>query len=110
MLVDLKSWLLSRALIEDVPIEKFNEILKDHLDEGWEKIFVYGGFDAWIDYGRANQKKGRVILRFEWGNWTEGKVIGPKPMIDQIALRHGLKVSKRRERFGSGGGVNVSED
>jgi hypothetical protein len=78
------------ARLEGIPTEKFNDILKAHLSSGWQKTYVYEGFDAWIDYGRVDLRRGRERLRFEWTNWLEGEISGPPTIVRSVADAHGL--------------------
>lgn len=51
---------------------------------------MYGGFDAWIDYGKIKLKKDRTKLTLEWDNWTEGSVEGPASVVSEIASKANL--------------------
>lgn len=89
----LRFRLLGLATINDIPTEQFNALIESLLQSGWRKTYSYDGFDAWIDYGKVKLRKGRVKLTFEWDNWTEGSIEGPRSVLDDIAGRHGLSVS-----------------
>jgi len=98
-LIDWKYALLGLAVIEDIPTEHFTAIVKEQAQAGWKKTYLYQGFDAWIDYGRIDLKKNGSKLRFEWDNWTEGEISGPKAVVEALAARHGL-VASCRKRWG----------
>lgn len=89
----LRFKLLGLATITDIPTDQFNCLLESLLRSCWRKTGGYGGFDAWIDYGRVRLKKDGVKLKCEWDNWTEGSIEGPKSVIQSIAEHHGLTVS-----------------
>lgn len=84
---------LGLATIKDIPTEQFNTLLESLINAGWQKSYVYDGFDAWIDYGQVKLKKGGAKLNCEWDNWTEGSIEGPASLIHEIGKRHGLKVT-----------------
>ncbi len=90
---NLKMKVLRRAIIQDIPTEQFNNIIRQYQQFGWNKTYEYGGFDAWIDYGRVDLRKGFSKLRFEWDNWCEGEVQGPRRLIAAIAQQLGLACS-----------------
>jgi len=94
-LTDWKFALLGLAVIEDIPTDHFNAVVKEYAEAGWKKAYLYEGFDAWIDYGRIDLKKGRCRLRFEWDNWTEGQISGPKAVVEALALKHRLAAATR---------------
>ena len=85
---------LGHATIKDIATARFNQLLATLLADGWNKTFVYDGFDAWIDYGCVKLEREDVELRFEWDNWTEGSVEGPARVIEEIARVHGFEVTK----------------
>ena len=89
----LKFKVLGKATIKDIPTDKFNDLIKTKIDEGWNKIYVYDEFDAWIDYGKVIIKKDGIKLTFEWDNWTEGSVEGPSREIEKLAIQNNLKIS-----------------
>jgi YD repeat-containing protein len=80
--------------IENIPTDTFNRIVEAHIAAGWQKQYVYDGFDAWIDYGRVDLTRGGKTLRFEWTNWTEGEVAGPRMVVSEIARTYGLSVRR----------------
>ena len=86
---------LRLAIIEDIPTEKFNQLLVKHVKAGWHKSNEYEGFDAWIDYGRVVLRKGWTKLEFKWDNWTEGEIVGPRNVVNLIAEDNGLKAQNR---------------
>lgn len=94
-ITDFEFALLGLAVIEDIPTENFNIILKEYLAAGWVKVYEYEGFDAWIDYGRIDLKKGRSKIRLEWDNWTEGQIRGPRTEIEALAKNKGLSSSTK---------------
>lgn len=83
--------IFNKLRIDDVKSIAFNSIIEDLLDQGWAAKQTYNEFNAWIDYGRVILKKGGVKLIFEWDNWTEGVIEGPKKMILKIAKDYDLK-------------------
>ena len=89
----LKFKVLNKATIKDIPTDKFKDLIKTKIDEGWDKIYVYDEFDAWIDYGKVIIKKDGIKLTFEWDNWTEGSVEGSSQEIEKLAIQNNLKVS-----------------
>lgn len=76
--------------LQDIPTGVFNAILKEHLEAGWNKVYEYTGFDAWIDYGRVDLRKGGAALVFEWTNWDEGEIAGPEELISRISREYQL--------------------
>ncbi|RYX84893.1 hypothetical protein EON83_08100 [bacterium] len=60
--------------VETIPTEKFNYVLETLIERGWEILYVYGGFDAWIDYGEVHLKQNGILVKFVWDNWTEGEI------------------------------------
>ena len=50
-------------------------------------------FDAWLDYGSVKVRKGWIKLTFEWDNWSEGSIEGPKATVTDLATRFGFKVT-----------------
>ena len=82
---------LSRKLgrIANIPTEDFNALVTSLQKEGWRRTYAYSGFDAWIDYGCLKLRKQGVTLKCEWDNWMEGTVSGPKPQIEELAVRIG---------------------
>lgn len=83
-LAKLRFRVLRRASIVDIPTDDFNRLVSKLRDEGWRLRREYEGFDAWIDYGRLKLRKGTKTLIFEWDNWTEGMVQGPRQVVEQI--------------------------
>ena len=84
---------LGLATIKDIPTDEFNALARQLIASGWKKTFEYGGFDAWIDYGRIKLRKDGIKLNLEWDNWTEGSVEGPRSIIETIAQDTGYPVS-----------------
>jgi hypothetical protein len=35
-------------------------------------------------------RKGNEKVKFEWDNWSEGEISGPKTIVQKIAIKHGL--------------------
>jgi len=91
---NLKLRLLRHAIIQDIPTARFNALIQSLLSSGWSKTYEYTGFDAWIDYGRVDLKKGRARLRLSWDNWCEGEVRGPQAAVAAIAQQVGVPVSR----------------
>jgi hypothetical protein len=87
--------LRNRATILDIPTDRFNDIIKQLKLDGWKQTFEYSGFDAWIDYGAIRLKKNRLTLFFEWDNWTEGSIEGPRDFIEHFAKNNSMPVSYR---------------
>ena len=81
------------ATIRDIPTDIFNSYIDDFIQDDWIKYFEYSGFDAWIDYGCIKLRKEKLRLKFEWDNWEEGSIEGPKPVIQSIAEKYNLTVS-----------------
>ena len=77
--------------VENIPTDKFNAIMSEHLSNGWRKTYEYAGFDAWIDYGRVDLRQGAQRLRFEWTNYFEGTISGAPPLIRAIAEKYELE-------------------
>lgn len=98
-LTDLKFALLRLSVIQDIPTDRFNTIAQDLLSSGWVKTYEYDNFDAWIDCGRVDLKKGAVKLKFEWDNWTEGQIIGPREEVEAVARQYGFSASERIKWF-----------
>ena len=84
--------------VENVPTETFNEILKAHLARGWVKTYEYEGFDAWIDYGRADVQSGQETLRFEWTNWLEGEISGSRSAVERLSAAYKLPLENKPEQ------------
>ena len=100
-LLERVSLVLNRwEVLRGIPTDKFNDILSAHISSGWEKTYIYEGFDAWIDYGRVDLRRGTQRLRFEWTNWLEGEVSGPPAVVRAIAETHGLKPPVASDRDG----------
>ena len=85
--------LLGLATIKDIPTDAFNALARQLIASGWKKTYEYTGFDAWIDYGRIKLRKNGSRLNFEWDNWTEGSVEGPRQIIEDIAKDTGYPVT-----------------
>lgn len=83
----------NHATIKDIPTGYFNSIIQRLKSEGWKQTHEYTGFDAWIDYGAVRLRKNGVALFFEWDNWTEGSIEGPRRIIEDFAKQHSLPVS-----------------
>src|SRR5690242_18310083 len=81
---------LGLATINNIPTEQFDRLAKQLVDQGWRKTSEYDGFDAWIDYGRIRLRKDRVRLTFEWDNWTEGSIEGPRTVVESLAREFGM--------------------
>jgi hypothetical protein len=90
----LKFKLLRLATIKDIPTKKFNLLAESLIKSGWIKTYEYSGFDAWIDYGRIDLRKGNRRLKFEWDNWTEGSIEGVSDIVEDIGKVHGMPVSR----------------
>ncbi|PKL35976.1 MAG: hypothetical protein CVV44_17260 [Spirochaetae bacterium HGW-Spirochaetae-1] len=84
---------LNLATIKDIPTKQFNKIIEELIDSGWKKIYVYNGFDAWIDYGKVKLKRQGIVLTFEWDNWTEGSIEGPHDVIEALGNERGYEVT-----------------
>ncbi|WP_218398130.1 hypothetical protein [Alteromonas lipotrueae] len=84
---------LNKSIIENVDTDLFNEILEQFLDNGWEKIYEYDAFDAWIDFGKVKIGKGKTVLFFEWDNYMEGVIKGDKNEIEKVAKQYCLQSS-----------------
>jgi|GEM_PF-3397821 len=89
---------LQEARIEDIGTVRFNRVLDTLQAEGWRAIYVYDGFDAWIDYGRVDLVEDGETLIFEWDNWCEGKIGGPERLLISLSGRFGLTAPKTAER------------
>jgi hypothetical protein len=81
------------ATIVDIPTDRFNGIVKQLKSEGWKQTYEYSGFDAWIDYGAVRLKKKGLTLLFEWDNWTEGSIEGPRDFMEDFAKKNSMPVS-----------------
>jgi len=92
-LAKLRFKLLGLATIKDIPTEQFGQIAEELLALGWKKVYVYDGFDAWIDYGKVTLRKGMCKLTLEWDNWTEGSIEGPRKIVEALGYKRNLHVS-----------------
>lgn len=89
----LRFSLLGLATIKDIPTKEFEDLADRLAASGWKKTSEYSGFDAWIDYGRLTFRRRLTRIKFEWDNWTEGSVEGPRRVIEEIARDNGLTVT-----------------
>ena len=89
----LRFKILGLATVKDIPTEKFGALIKKLGSVGWQPTSQYSGFDAWIDYGCIRLRKGMTTLKFEWDNWTEGSVAGPRRVIEAIAAENNFTVT-----------------
>jgi hypothetical protein len=87
--------LLGHASILDIPTAQFRDLIEALTRQGWRKTYEYDGFDAWIDYGKVVLKRGGTALIFEWDNWTEGGIEGPRVALEALADGSSLVVSDR---------------
>lgn len=85
--------ILKLATINDIPTEKFNNLIENMISDDWKKTYEYSGFDAWIDYGKIKLRRGSIKIIFEWDNWTEGSIEGPIKFVEIIAKENNLKVT-----------------
>ena len=92
---DLKFARLRLSVILDIPTDRFNVIVKELLASGWVKSYEYDNSDARVDHGRIDLTKGSVKLQFEWDNWSEGQIIGPRFEVAEVARQYGLSASER---------------
>lgn len=83
----LRFKILGYATINDIPTDQFNQIIESLVSSVWKKTYVYGRFDAWIDYGKVKLKGHGCRLTFEWNNWTEGSIEGQVNEIDKLAAK-----------------------
>jgi len=81
---------LKKVRIDDVKTEVFNLIIDDLIKQGWCANNTYNEFNSWIDYGRVVLTKNSVKLVFEWDNWTEGVIKGPKDLVSKIGSEYEL--------------------
>ena len=86
---------LRHATIKDIPSDQFHQIIESLIASGWNKTYVYDGFDAWIDYGKVKLKGNGCKLTFEWDNWTEGSIEGPSKEIEYLATQNKLKATNQ---------------
>ncbi|MDO6540854.1 hypothetical protein Q4524_19880 [Alteromonas stellipolaris] len=91
--IKVKYKYLNKSIIENVDTDLFNEILEQFLDKGWEKIYEYDAFDAWIDFGKVKIRKNKNVIVFEWDNYMEGVITGNKNQINQVAKQYCLQSS-----------------
>ncbi len=89
----LKFKVLGHATIKDIPTDQFKQFIESLISSGWEKTYVYDGFDAWMDYGKVKLKNNGCRLTFEWDNWTEGSIEGPAKEIEKFASKNNLNVT-----------------
>jgi len=89
----LKFRFLGHATIKDIPTDQFNQIIESLISSGWEKTYVYDGFDAWIDYGKVKLKGSDCKFTFEWDNWTEGSIEGSAKEIEKLATKNNLQAT-----------------
>jgi hypothetical protein len=82
---------LNKKRIDDIPTETFNLIIEELVSSGWKAQDKYKGHDAWIDYGKIQLTKDKVVLTFEWDNWTEGVIKGCAKTVSRIAKQYSLK-------------------
>jgi hypothetical protein len=92
----LRFRVLGLATIKDIPTEQFNSLVKELGTRGWRKTGEYEGLDAGIDYDSFRMRRRGIQLKFEWDNWTEGSVEGPRAAIEEIAQQFGLRVTHER--------------
>jgi hypothetical protein len=92
-LAKLRFRLLGLATIKDISPERFHALVDELARDGWRKTSEYDGFDAWIDYGQINLKKGVIKLTLEWDNWTEGSIEGPRDVVERLGREFGLPVT-----------------
>lgn len=81
---------LNHHTVKDIPTAEFNEIIESLIKSGWKKTYEYGGFDAWIDYGKVILKNKNEKLIFEWDNWFEGSIEAKEKTLDKIAETYNL--------------------
>lgn len=79
-----------KVRIYDVKTEVFSLIIDDLIEKGWCANQTYNEFNSWIDYGRVVLTKNSNELIFEWDNWTEGVIKGPKDLMSKIACEYSL--------------------
>lgn len=92
-LAKLRFRLLGLVTIKDISTERFGALVDQLAREGWHKTREYDGFDAWIDYGRIDLRKGAIKLTLEWDNWTEGSIEGPRGVVERLGREFGLPVT-----------------
>jgi hypothetical protein len=95
ILSKLRFRMLGLATIKDIPTERFRDLMRELNSNGWRCKYQYEGFDAWIDYGSVKLKKGG-ITHFEWDNWTEGSVEGPRGVIEQLGKEYAFSWTSLR--------------
>ncbi len=78
--------------LEHINTELGNQILKDLLQAGWKKSQEYNvlAFDKGIDFDSYTLIRGEAQLEFEWTNWFEWEVTGPKHVIQALMERYEL--------------------
>lgn len=81
---------LKKVRIDDVKTDVFNLIIDDLIKQGWCANNTYNEFNSWIDYGQVVLTKNSVKLVFEWDNWTEGVIKGPKDLVSKIGRAYEL--------------------
>jgi hypothetical protein len=95
-LSDVKLALCLQDRVEMVPTDKQGSLIGALLTEGWTPVYKYDGFDAGIDYDRVDLRKGSATLSFEWDNWFEGEITGPRHVIWALAAENGLELARWR--------------
>ena len=74
--------------VKGIPSPVYEQIITDLGADGWERMAVYTGFDAGIDYDSVTLKKQEQTLKFKWEPYFEGRITGPKAILAKLRDRY----------------------
>lgn len=83
-------------IIQDIPNDKFNQIITRYKADGWEVSGAYHGQDSLVNPDSSKWecklRKGQSALNCEWSSVSMGKVIGPQRIIVALGKTYDLVV------------------
>jgi hypothetical protein len=79
-------------IIQEIPTERFEQIIQELIDQGWEMCDEYRNKDAWVLRWHGSLRKGTSTLKCQWRKDELGSIYGPERIIKSIGSDFGFGI------------------
>jgi hypothetical protein len=80
--------------VADIKTDVGNDILTQLVRAGWvvKGEYALTAFDKGIDYDSYTLARDGARLEFEWSNWDEWQIRGPREIVQAICAEFGVEL------------------
>lgn len=84
----------STLVVADIKTNLGNDVLEQLVRAGWvvEHEYPLTAFDKGIDHDAYTLVRNGERLEFEWSNWDEWQISGPRAVVRRICIDFGIRV------------------